>query len=238
MAIRLSSAIFMALALSLPGTAMAQANMCHVPDNLPAAEAENPPPGEVRNIRPTQYLMALSWSPQFCKSRGDDPKHAVQCGGEAGKFGFILHGLWPDVEGRDDPAWCGPAKPLSQALMRQNLCMMPSPHLMQHEWAKHGTCASAEPERYFKAAGLLFNALKFPDMNALSRRQITIASFTAAFSGLNPGIRPDMIVVTVDKGGWLKEMRLCLDAKLKPKRCAQEDWGTKPTRFLKIWRGG
>jgi ribonuclease T2 len=236
MTVRIELMACLIAAVTLPSAAAAQATLCRLPERIPAAEAETPPPGEARNIRPTQYLMALSWSPQFCKSRSNDPKQAFQCSGEVGKFGFILHGLWPDIDGRDDPAWCGPAKPLSADLLRRNLCMMPSPHLMQHEWAKHGTCASRDPEKYFKAAGLLFNALKFPDMDTLSRRRITVASFTAAFSGLNPGIRPDMIAVNTDKGGWLKEIRICLDVNLKPKSCAREDWGTNPNRFVKIWR--
>ncbi len=227
----------LALFLILSAPAHAQVNQCSIPDKIPAVQTENPPPGEVRNLRATQHLLALSWSPHFCKTHEGDAKAAFQCDGQAGKFGFILHGLWPDVAGRDDPAWCAPAKPLPSALIRRHLCMTPSPQLLQHEWAKHGTCATDDPEKYFRAASLLYDALKFPDMNRLSRRRITIASFTAAFSGLNPGIRPDMISVQTDKGGWLKEIRLCLDANLKPRICAPEDRGERQSRFLRIWRG-
>ncbi len=232
---RLMSLIALLLTLlSVP--ARAQLIACHLPDSLPQSTPESPRPGEVLNARPTQYVLALSWSPQFCRSRGSDPKFALQCNGEAGHFGFILHGFWPDVAGKSDPAWCGPAQPLPASLIRQHLCMTPSAQLMTHEWAKHGTCASSDPEKYFKAASLLFSALKFPDMESLSRRRITIAAFASAFSSINPGVRPKMIAVNLDRGSWLKEVRLCLDSNLKPHRCAREDWGDDPSRFLKVWQ--
>ena len=225
------------IAILLPFPAFAQASQCRVPDRITLPEREDPPAGEVRNARATQHLLALSWSPHYCRTRGNDPQDRLQCGGEVGKFGFILHGLWPDVAGKSDPAWCAPAKPLSRSLIEKHFCMTPSPRLLNHEWAKHGTCASSDPDKYFKAAGLLYAALKFPDMDSLSRRRITVATLSAAFAGQNPGVRPNMVAVHTDKGGWLKEVRLCLDASMRPKVCAPEDRGTKPTRFLKIWRG-
>ncbi len=223
--------------LILPTTAFAQAQQCKVPDALPTPERESPPPGEVVNIRGTQNLLSLSWSPQFCRAAGDRAENRYQCSGEAGKFGFILHGLWPDVAGRRDPAWCGPAKPLPRALIRQHFCMTPSPDLLQHEWAKHGTCATSDPDKYFKAASLLYGALKFPDMDYLSRRRITVATVMGAFASQNPGIAPNMVSVQTTRDGWLQEVRICLDANMRPRRCAPEDRGTKPTRFVKIWRG-
>ena len=226
------------LALMLPLPALAQASQCRIPSRLQTPERENPPPGEIRNLRATQHLLSLSWSPQFCRTRGNDPAERLQCSGEAGTFGFILHGLWPDVAGKADPAWCAPAKPLSSALIEKHFCMTPSPRLLNHEWAKHGTCATSDPDKYFKAASLLYAALKFPDMDRLSRRRITASTLAAAFAGLNPGVGPNMVAVMTDKGGWLKEVRLCLDASLRPRACAPEDRGTKPTRFVKIWRGG
>jgi ribonuclease T2 len=235
---QLSTALFALLILLFTGSnALAQAAMCRIPDQIAEPAPETAPPGEVNAIKPTANLLALSWSPQFCKSRGNDPEQSTQCGGASGKFGFILHGLWPDVAGRGDPAWCAPAKPLSRALIRKHFCMSPSVKLLNHEWAKHGTCASDDPEKYFKAASLLFGALKFPDMMMLSRRRITVSTFTAMFAGLNPGLRPDMIAVDTTRDGWLSGIKLCLNTNLRPQRCAREDRGTNPSRALRIWRG-
>ena len=227
----------LALMALLPTATYAQAQQCKIPDALPVPERENPPPGEVVNLRGTQNLLSLSWSPQFCRTAGDRPQNRYQCSGEAGKFGFILHGLWPDVPGRRDPAWCGPAKPLPRTLVRQHFCMTPSPDLLQHEWAKHGTCATSDPDKYFKAASLLYGALNFPDMDYLSRRRITVATLMGAFASQNPGVAPNMVSVKTTPDGWLQEVRLCLNASMRPQRCAPEDRGTKATRFLKIWRG-
>src|SRR3546814_14299066 len=56
----------------------------------------------------TGYLLALSWSPEFCRTRTESKRHRLQCSGEMGRFGFVLHGLWPDAAGRRDPRWCRP----------------------------------------------------------------------------------------------------------------------------------
>jgi ribonuclease T2 len=227
---------FLLILTALPSLALAQAQQCTVPQSLPDVRPENPRPGEVRNLRATSYLLALSWSPEFCRRRGDDPQQATQCGGASGTFGFILHGLWPDVAGKEDPAWCGPAKPLDEALIRRHFCMTPSPQLLTHEWSKHGTCASTDPEKYFKAASLLFEALRFPDMDRLSRSRLTVSGLKTAFVSANRGIRPDMIAVDLNKDGWLRGVNLCLDANLKPRSCAPEDKLARPERLLRIWR--
>jgi len=36
------------------------------------------------------YVLSLSWSPVYCEHHAEDKE---QCG--ATKFGFVLHGLWP-----------------------------------------------------------------------------------------------------------------------------------------------
>jgi ribonuclease T2 len=226
----------LALVVFLPAQALAQASACQIPNTLPEARAETPPAGEVRNVPPTGYTLALSWSPQFCRQKGDEPKNDLQCSGSAGRFGFILHGLWPDGPGRDDPAWCAPAKPLSTALIKRNLCMMPSVHLQQHEWAKHGTCATSDPDRYFRAASLLFNAVKWPDMDRLSRSRPSMGRFIGAFTAANPGLRSDMIQVQTAGGNWLSEVRICLGTDYKPRTCPRDSGRTRYKSALKIWR--
>src|SRR5437764_14449848 len=39
------------------------------------------------------YVLSLSWSPDFCSTHADAP----ECGGVK-KFGFVVHGLWPQNE--------------------------------------------------------------------------------------------------------------------------------------------
>ena len=222
------------MALAAPSLVLAQ--QCAIPDRLPEPQVELPPVPEINSSPTTQYLLALSWSPQFCRDRGSDPKHASQCGGTP--FGFILHGLWPDGPGRSDPAWCNPSRKLSNTLVRQHFCMTPSPQLLQHEWSKHGTCMADSPEKYLQAASLLFGAIKYPDMNRLAQSPISVGAFKSFFVAANPGLKPDMLSVQTGNGGWLREVRICLATDLRPKTCAKEDRGARPNLRLRIQSPG
>jgi ribonuclease T2 len=232
---RIDWAVAAALTMS-PIAAHAQAKSCDIPSGEFQVRAERTDREKTNNVAATGNLLALSWSPQFCRKHIGDPDHDTQCGTK-NRFGFILHGLWPDGPGRNDPAFCAPAEPLPAPLIRQNFCMMPSPKLQQHEWTKHGTCMSAKPEHYFKAAAILFNAVRWPDMDKLSREQPTVADFTARFAARNPGLRPEMIRVQAGQGGWLEEVRICLGPDFRPRTCPRDERGAEPRRALKIWRG-
>jgi hypothetical protein len=37
--------------------------------------------------------------------------------------------------------------------------MTPSPWLLEHAWAKHGSCMAKTPERYFRVAGVLWRGV-------------------------------------------------------------------------------
>src|SRR3546814_10698006 len=76
-----------------------------------------------------------------------------------GRFGFVLHGLWPDSAGRRDPRWCRPVPLPDPATIRANLCVTPSADLLAHEWAKHGSCRFSDAPRYFRAASVMFDAV-------------------------------------------------------------------------------
>src|ERR1700682_6464891 len=47
------------------------------------------------------YVLSLSWSPAFCIQQPD----SAECNGPR-RFGFIVHGLWPQNE-RGWPQHCG-----------------------------------------------------------------------------------------------------------------------------------
>jgi ribonuclease T2 len=231
---RIEWAVFATVLLS-PIAAQAQTKSCDIPSSGLQIRPERVDPSKVNSVAATGNLLALSWSPQFCRKHGSDPDNVTQCGNK-NRFGFILHGLWPDGPGRNDPAFCAPAEALPAPMIRENFCIMPSPKLQQHEWAKHGTCMSAKPEHYFKAASILFNAVKWPDMDRLSRERPTVGDFKARFAARNPGLRPDMMSVQAGKGGWLEEVRICLGKDYRPRSCPREDRGAEPRRALKIWR--
>ncbi len=223
--------IFSIFALS--GGALAQTNQCVIPAALPESKSESAPDGAVSTSPLTGYVLAASWSPQFCKTH-PGPEQAQQCG--ATKFGFILHGLWPEGTSRDGLQWCKPVGILPAALVRQTFCATPSVKLQQHEWAKHGSCMTDDPARYFRSGTLLFGAMKWPDMNRLSREGVTTAGFAKALVSANPGMRESMFTIIAGQGGWLQEVKICLATDLHPRNCPRYMKGARPEERLKIWR--
>lgn len=225
-------------ALCLAGQAHAQALACTPPRVIPAPRPAGPSLGEPARPGPVgAYTLALSWSPQYCRSASSPA--AFQCGGAGARFGFVLHGLWPDGKGPVWPQYCRSAEILPRATIRQMLCTTPSADLIQHEWAKHGTCSGMTPEAYFAEARRLFATIRFPDMTALSRRpDLTVGDFVRAFAMANPALPPGAIRVRITRDKWLDEVWLCLDRDRRFARCArtQASGYAWPLR-LKIWRG-
>ncbi len=229
---RISAWISLWLSL-IPAVGAAQAANCHVPPRLDVP-AISPGPGDAPvRVAVASYVLALSWSPQFCRDRAEDE----QCDPANGRFGFIVHGLWPQGAGRARPQWCaGP--PLPEAVARAQYCTTPSVKLLAREWAKHGACATTNPADYFAASRKLFAAIRLPDMDALSRRPLDIGAFKRALAAVNPLIRPSALIVETDRGGgWLREVRVCLTRDLMPQSCSRGQGGGAPDGApLRIWR--
>lgn len=222
------------LAMALPATALAEVPQCRVPPQV-SAPALPAPDGPRRVLPIAGYTLALSWSPEYCRTRLRDPGATFQCGGKVGHFGFILHGLWPEATPGTWPQWC-PAAPLSAEAVRRNLCMTPSPGLLAHEWAKHGACMATTPEAYFQTGASLLAAVRFPDMMRLSRRAgLTAGDLRAAFRGATPLLPAGAIRVRTNPRGWLEEVHICYGKDLRPAACA--DRGAEDGALLKIWRG-
>jgi ribonuclease T2 len=223
-----------ALFLALPVVVQAQALQCRLPPQI-AAPALPQPDGPRRALPIGGYTLALSWSPEFCRGRQRDGRAAMQCGGALGRFGFILHGLWPEAEPGRWPQWCG-AKPVAAETLRRNLCMTPSPYLLTHEWAKHGSCMARTPEGYFNAGAKLFGSLRFPDMIGLSRHPaLTAGDLRAALRKATPFLPASAIRIAGNGRGWLQEVHICYAKDFMPAPCA--DLGANDSAALKIWRG-
>ncbi len=200
---------------------------------------EQPKRGEpVRKAPITGYLLAMSWSPQHCAGVRNprDVRDRFQCSGENGDFGWVLHGLWPETDNPSYPQWCRPAKIVPQPVLKKHMCMTPSAQLLQHEWAKHGTCMSPHPAAYFRSAEMLFRAVRFPDMATLAVAPQTAGSVRRAFAAVNPGVAAPMVAVSLDRQGWLSEVRLCLNARMRPARCKPFQIGVKDRRQVRIRR--
>ena len=230
------------LGASTHQAATAQAWQCRPTKFLPRPALELPEPGQVRRTPIDGYVIALSWSREYCRGRERDPAMRFQCSGDIGDFGFVLHGLWPEAKGPDYPQYCRNVGVLSRKVVTDNICMTPSPQLIQHEWAKHGTCMAKTPEAYFGAAKLLFGAVQFPDMDRLSRQvergtPLTAGWLAAAFAELNDGLPANAVKVKTNNKGWLQEIRICLGKDLKPRRCPTVVQGLSDKAAVKVWRG-
>ncbi len=218
----------------LSSSAGSQAYQCVPPKNLPRPTIEMPKPNEARRVPVDGYLLTLSWSPEYCR----DHKTDMQCTGKMGDFGFVLHGLWPEGKGRVYPMWCKKADLVPRKVIAANICMTPSVQLIQHEWAKHGTCMTRTPEAYFGAAKLLYDAVVMPDMDKLSRAPLNAGDVAQAFAAINPGLPAKAIAVTTNPRGWLDEVRICLGNDLKPTVCEASKRGEPDKTSVKVWRGG
>lgn len=170
------------------------------------------------------YVLALSWSPTHCASaagRGADDD--MQC--RSGRpYGFVLHGLWPQQE-RGWPEFCPTDVPrgVRGAALDAALALTPSARLVQHQWKKHGTCSGLTPEGYFAAAARAVAGLEVPDALKSPERVLTKTAdeVRAAFLDANPGLERASLVVTCRRN-VLGEVRVCLDKRLRPRRCSAE----------------
>lgn len=234
----MKTALLAALAvLAGPVHVLAQAYQCRVPDKVELPRPARPDGPTVR-APVARYTLAVSWSPEFCRGkRGGDPGD-YQCGGTIGRFGFVLHGLWPEAANGPPPQWCALEPRPSEADLKTNLCMTPVPWLLEHEWAKHGSCMAVSPTAYFRSASILWHSIRLPDADKLSRRNgLTAGDLRKAFVRLNPAFKESGVGILAGNGGWLRELRLCYGKDFMPAACPTRSFGPKGTVPLKIWRG-
>ena len=226
-----------ALLLALPSSVLAQAWQCQAPQDIPLPRPIQPD-GPVRNTRITGYTLAISWSPEFCRGRAASDPENYQCNGRIGRFGFVLHGLWPNSGGGKYPQWCSLTPRPSAEELKANLCMTPVPWLLEHEWAKHGSCMARTPGAYFRSAAILWSSIRLPDADLLSRQDaLTAGDLRKAFAALNPALPKNAIGIRSGNGGWLREVHLCYGKDFMPKACEPRALGPRDTVPLKIWRG-
>ncbi|MCB2060985.1 MAG: ribonuclease T [Novosphingobium sp.] len=221
------------LASSAP--VLAQAYQCTLPKRI-----ERPPPetpkGPVRRGPVAAYTLAASWSPEYCRLAHN--KGSMQCSGANGRFGFVLHGLWPEARFGPSPQWCSTTPRPSPELIRRNLCMTPVPWLLEHEWAKHGSCITGKPETYFKVSAILWRSLRWPDADRLSRQKdLTAGDLRRAFVRANPAWQAQQVGILASRTGWLREVHLCYGRDFMPRNCPARIFGPADVAPLKIWRG-
>ena len=219
---------------ALPAPALAQSYQC-APPALTAPVRPVAPDGPARRVPITGYTLAASWSPEYCKTARDT--RSMQCSAANGRFGFVLHGLWPEGRG-SVPQWCRTAPLPSASNLRPYLCMTPSAQLLAHEWAKHGSCMVSTPAKYFKVSAILWRSIRWPDADRLSRKQdLTAGALRDEFVAANRGWQRESVGIEASRTGWLREVHLCYGRNFRPVRCSRAQFGLADKAPLKIWRG-
>ena len=165
------------------------------------------------------YLLSLSWSPAFClQSPG-----AAECNGSR-RFGFIVHGLWPQNE-RGWPENCAGGQ-LPDNVMQGISDLMPARGLVDHEWSAHGTCSGLDPAEFFALLRRAYEsvAIPAPFMRASGAIEQSPAAITAAFFQSNPRLPPDSVISTCSRQGAprLREVHVCFSRDLTPRACSRD----------------
>lgn len=197
----------------------AEGDTCVVPPDVrPARPYAIPQDEAVRDVPVAYHLLAVSWSPQACRTGRDYPDQRLQCADN--RFGLTLHGLWPNGAESRHPRYCATQAPaLRPETVRRHFCMTPSPRLMQHEWAAHGTCGWESAEAYYADAARLWDALVKPDLEAIPADRLTAGAIRDAFAAANPGLPRRAVIVVLADDDAFREVRLCYSRDLAPMAC-------------------
>jgi ribonuclease T2 len=162
------------------------------------------------------YLLSLSWSPTYCLTHQDD---RAQCAGKG--YGFVLHGLWPQYDSGGYPRDCADS-PLTADAEALGQTLYPSPKLVAHEWAEHGTCSGMDAVAYFRTADRATAVVRIPEVfeapvTALLMDSEQIAS---AFRAANPTLPEGSLAVMCSRE-QLSEVRICLSRTLAVRSCGR-----------------
>lgn len=177
-----------------------------------------------RNGQFDYYLLALSWSPEFCGTpAGQKPEKQQQC---SSSLGFVTHGLWPQYNHDGYPQDCGPEAEIPREIagIVQNIVppMPPGdPQLLEHEWQKHGTCSGLSMADYFAAIRTTAEKIKIPEALKTPHSSVVMDGETLikAFAANNPGLTDEMINIETDRQGNISGVGICFDKQLAFQVC-------------------
>ena len=145
------------------------------------------------------YVLSLSWSPAFCAS--DAGRNSRQQCGSDRKFGFVVHGLWPQND-QGYPEFCGADKNerVPDNLGRSMFDIMPSMGLIGHQWRKHGSCSGLTQKQYFDKTRDAYDRIKIPADLATDdqSKRLSADAIESAFVDANPGMTKDGIAISCE----------------------------------------
>ncbi len=167
------------------------------------------------------YVLALSWSPSWCRDSGDD-RGDGQCQKGRGTD-FVVHGLWPQYE-QGWPENCrSTQRNPSRRESAEMADLMGSGGLAWYQWKKHGRCSGLPAPKYFGLLRRAAAAIRIPEVFDDLDRDIRLPArvIEDAFIEANPELTRHAITVTC-RDDALKEVRICLTRDLRPRSCAPD----------------
>ena len=95
-------------------------------------------------------------------------------------------------------------------IVQRMLPIMPSERLIQHEWAKHGTCSGLTGQKYFETIQNAFAEVRIPGEYQQPLEQVNVApdDIRRRFLAANPGMSESAVRVGCS-GRFLSEVRIC-----------------------------
>lgn len=166
------------------------------------------------------YVLNLSWSPDYCASNGAGD---VQQCSSGKKYGFVLHGLWPQYN-QGYPSNCSNQK-LPADLKAEFPTLYPSEKLYDHEWEKHGTCSGLGPAQYLALSKSLKDSVVIPKSYQVVPQpmRVTVDELKGEFVEANPGLEAGGLAIYCSGSGrFLKELYVCFSLEGQPAECSSE----------------
>ena len=165
-------------------------------------------------------MLSLSWSPAFCL----DAPGKAECGGPR-RFGFIVHGLWPQNE-QGWPENCDVHTAVPDSVVSDLQEIMPARGLVYHEWQAHGTCSGLDPQAYFALLKRAYGEIRVPASLKDVGQQIerTPQAVLDDFTHANPALPAASVAVlcTSQSTPRLREVHVCLDRELRARACSAQ----------------
>ncbi|WP_065328555.1 ribonuclease T2 family protein [Tritonibacter mobilis] len=181
-----------------------------------AAQAEGERAGEF-----DYYVLALSWSPNWCAIEGD-AKRSEQCD-ERYDYGWTLHGLWPQFH-RGWPSYCRTKEaPPRRRQTSEMSDIMGTSGLAWHQWKKHGTCSGLSAQGYFDLSREAYAKITRPEVFRRLDKAVKLPASVVeeAFLKANPTLTADSLTITC-RDGFIQEARVCLSRDLEPVPCGRD----------------
>lgn len=179
-----------------------------------AARADGERPGDF-----DYYVLALSWSPNWCKLEGE-ARGSEQCEED---FGWVVHGLWPQYE-FGWPSYCPTVeRSPSRQLTAANTDLFGAGGAAWYQWKKHGVCSGLSAENYYRLAREAWARVNRPEVLRKLDRPVRLPASVIedAFLQANPDWTADTVTITC-KDGYIQEARICFTQDLEPRDCGAD----------------